>query len=127
MHLDSQEVFSDGQAIAGAVVFSTNSFKFGKGDALLNPVFVAEVAENFAGGTGVEVELQTATDAAFTTPVTLFKAPVVLADLKKGNKVVIVRVPYGNLGFQRVKYTPTGTFTAGKFDTYLAPQVDLAN
>jgi hypothetical protein len=127
MVIDSQEIFSDKQAVLGAAVVSTNSFKFGKGDALLNPVLIVEVEEDFAGGTSLDIALETAADSGFASPTTLLKVSPVTANLKKGNRVVVARVPYGNLGWQQLRYTPAGTFTAGKISAYFAPQVDVAN
>jgi len=123
--IDNETVLGEGQAVTSAAVNSTNVLKTGAGDAVVNPFIISKVSTAFAGGTSLQIELQTASDEAFTSPKTLISKTALLADLTANAEVVNERIPYGGLGYYRVKYTPTGTFTAGAIDSYIVPQADM--
>ena len=80
MLLDTQNLFSDAQAIT-ATAASDNVVRFGKGDISFLPLLI-QVVEDFATLTSLTVKVQTASDSAFTTPVDLASTTIAVADLK---------------------------------------------
>ena len=117
MILDEQALFSNNQAVT-ADAASTNIIKLGTGEFASGtpiPIFI-QVSEAFNNLTSIDVKVQTATDAAFTTPVTLATQTMLLANLTKGAESSINFLPKGNLGYIRLYYDITGTTpTTGKF------------
>ena len=119
MLYDLESIFSDNQAVTTTAT-STNVIRMGKGQlkevsyGTPTPLRI-QVTEDFVGCTSIDFEVQTATDAAFTTPVSLVKTgAIAVASLKAGYVAPINFIPKGNLGFMRTKYTVVGTATAGK-------------
>lgn len=79
-----------------------------------------------AGGTKIVASLETSDTEAFTTATTLFQTPeILLAALTAATEQARVRLPLGCKQYLRMKYTATGTFTAGKVETYLTPDIDI--
>lgn len=110
MILDEQALFSNNQAIT-ADAASTNAVKLGAGEFASGtpiPIFI-QVTEAFNNLTSLEIKVQTAADAAFTTPVTLASQTILLANLTKGAESSLIFLPKGNLGFVRLYYDVTGT------------------
>ena len=121
MLLDAQNLFSENQAITTGTIASTNVVKFGKNDVSYVPIII-QVTSAFSDLTSLAVNIQTATDAAFTSPVTLLSASLPLASLTAGAKFPISYLPKGNLGYIRLTYVvtaaqntteSTGKITAG--------------
>lgn len=120
MLLDKEALFSDKQAITQSAA-STDVIHTAKGKikeiAFGRPMpLIIQVEEDFATCTSVKVGVQTATDAAFTNPVTLAEtAAIPVASLKAGYRFPINYMPKGNLGYTRLYYTVAGSnATAGK-------------
>lgn len=115
MILDEQSLFSNLQAVT-ADAASTNILKFDGEVAFGTPVEVfIQIAEAFNNLTSLEIKLQTATDAAFTSPVTLVSQTILLTNLTLGAESTIEFLPKGNLGYLRLYYDITGsTPTTGK-------------
>lgn len=122
MLLDAEALFSDNQEITTAAV-STNVVKMASTEHKMTEVsygtpipLLIQVTQDFENVAEVQVDVQTATDEAFTTPKTLCSATLVGA-LKAGTKFPINYIPKGNLGYMRLNYTPTAeagkTITAG--------------
>ncbi len=121
MLLDKETLFSDCQKVTAAAasenVIHTAAGHF-KEIAFGQPIpLLIQVVEDFVNATKVQVDVQTASDEAFTTPTTLASATLNAADLKAGSKFPINFVPKGNLGYMRLYYTPSAdtskTITAG--------------
>ena len=131
MRLDSQAIFSDVQKITAAAV-STNVIKMASTEHNMTEVafgtpipLLIQVVEDFAGATALKVEVQTSATENFATPVTLVTAEeTTAAKLVAGYKFPIISVPKGNLGYMRLKYTPTGTVTAGAITAGIVDAVD---
>lgn len=131
MRLDNQMLFSDAQAIT-ATAASTNVVEMSKGNGKFSEVafgkpipILIKVDEDFNTLTSLTVAVQTATDAAFTTPVTLVESTLALAKLKTGAKFPVKEVPAGNLGFMRLYYTVTGSNpSTGKITAGIVDAVD---
>ena len=130
MRLDSQAIFSDAQKITAAAV-STNVVKMASTENGLTEVafgapvpLLIQVVEDFAGLTSLKVEVQTSATEDFASPKTLVAAEAVLAELKAGFKFPIIQLPKGNLGYMRIKYTPTGSATAGAITAGVVDAVD---
>jgi len=116
MRLDKRNLFSDAQAVTSSAVASTNVIETGGGSGAGNPVGMAvQVVEAFAGGTSLKVGIETCATEGFSSGVvTLVESTLALAALTAGARFPLNFLPEGDLGFIRLKYTPTGTFTAGK-------------
>ena len=119
MLLDLENSFSKEQAITASAA-STNVLKANgalKEIAFGNPLPLRiQVVEDFATCTSVEFKVQTATDAAFTTPVDLATTgAVAVANLKAGYVAPILYMPKGNKGYLRLYYSVVGSnATTGK-------------
>lgn len=124
MIFDRAETFSNAQAIT-ATTASTNVIDTGQpGQVYLAATALARdlgkgvsvplairVVQNFNNLTSLQISYQVATDAAFTTPVTIIQSPAyTLAQLNGGAFINPDRVPSGaNLRYHRLLYTVTGT------------------
>lgn len=120
MLYDLENLFSNNQAIT-ADAASTNVVKMAAGVlkevAFGTPIPLRiQVTEDFATLTSLNIKVQTATDAAFTTPVTLAETgDIAVASLKAGYVAPINFIPKGNKGYMRLYYDVTGSnATAGK-------------
>jgi hypothetical protein len=126
MLFDQQLLFSDAQSVT-ATANSTNILDTagprdpGAGETLQLVVMVTEAAAA-AGSATVEFVLETASDAAFTSPAQLFSSGAVgKAALTLGARTVSASVPPGAQRYLRVAYRVTnGPLTAGKFTAGLA-------
>ncbi len=131
--LDTQLRFSSNQSVSGtgATVASTNYYDTGAaasdvgvGEPLSLQVDVGSTA--FAGGTSVQVAIQTDSDPAFATAlVTIPLTPAVAvasatarANLFKG------RLPYGLKRYIRVAYITVGAVSAGSANAFAAKDIE---
>lgn len=74
----------------------------------------------------VTFDLQTATDSAFTTPVTLSSSGAISrATLVAGNVPFQPIIPPGCLRYLRAYYTSNGTIQAGKIDARILLEGDI--
>lgn len=121
MYVDNNTFLSNAQAVTATAV-STNIIDTQAASEAVGTEcyieFLVNTAATAAGAATVQFELQTATDAAFTAPVTLFITGAIgKATLVAGYRPAVVRIPTGSLRFLRANYTvATGPLTAGKFD-----------
>lgn len=140
MILDQNTIFSDKQAIV-ATANSTNSIdlqapgvtydgvqlrkNFGVGGKIPLLIMLTQAFNNL---TSLDIVVQTATDAAFTSPVEHIRMKVLLADLKKGYKTPIEVVPQGVKNrYMRLRYEVTGTApTTGAITAGIVAAVDDA-
>lgn len=120
MLYDKENLFSENQAIT-ADAASTNVIKITNGQlkevAFGTPIPLRiQVTEDFATLTSLNIKVQTATDAAFTTPVDLAETgAIAAATLKAGYVAPINFIPKGNKGYMRLYYDVTGSnATTGK-------------
>lgn len=120
MLYDKENLFSENQAIT-ADAASTNVIKITNGQlkevAFGTPIPLRiQVTEDFATLTSLNIKVQTATDAAFTTPVDLAETgAIAAATLKTGYVAPINFIPKGNKGYMRLYYDVTGSnATTGK-------------
>ena len=119
MLLDTQNLFSDNQAITTGTIYSTNVVKFGSGDVSFVPLLI-QVVNDFTNLTSLTVKVQTSSSENFSSSTDLAQSTVLLADLKAGKKFPINYLPEGNLGYIRLAYVTegetsetTGKITAG--------------
>lgn len=117
MLFDAENLFSDDQAVT-ADAASTNIIDTGaaKDAALGRPVEInVQVTEAFNTLTSLGIQVQTATDEAFTTPVVLATETIALADLVVGKRFSLRYLPEGCLRYVRLYYDVTGVApTTGK-------------
>lgn len=110
--IDAELEFSDSQAITASAVSTnvadvTNLGDLGSGNLL--PLEVV-VKADFDALTSLTIEVQEATDAAFTTPIVLASQSVLLAALVAGFRANFNVVPHtANSGYLRMNYTVVGT------------------
>ncbi len=75
---------------------------------------IVQVVAAFAGGTSLQPVLQTATDVAMTSPISLVTGPVIpLASLTAGAQFSLGKVPAGALRALRMNYVIAGTMSGG--------------
>ena len=125
--LDAKLILLNETAITSSAVSTTPVLDLGaEGDAVVQPCLNICATQGFEGGTSIEFKLQTADDAAFTSPATLGVWSAALADLTKVFKV-IQRLPYGLKRYLKLTATPTGTFTAGKVKAFITwgPEIPM--
>lgn len=111
MFLDKQMMFSEDQGPITATAASTNVLDMGLGDAGKTEMgLYLRITEAFNNLTSLGIKLQTATDAAFTTPVDLpAQVTPLLAALTLNSEHLKIDVPVGCLRYLRLYYTVTGT------------------
>lgn len=131
MKRDAQLEYSVAQAVT-VTAASTNVIDQGAaGDALggYGPLYLvvrSVAAATAAGAATVTVELQTDSDPAFGTAVTLFSTGALAKTVFTANTwVVRVALPIGMKRYSRLNYTiATGPLTAGTFDAFLTDMID---
>ena len=129
MIFDRTLLFSNAQAVTASVASTDNidtlptGTVYGAAAALVKDIgkgqtipIVAQVVEDFNNLTSLTAAVQTATDAAFTSPKDVQSQTKVLADLKAGANFNFGTVPLGtSQRFVRLYYTVTGSApTTGK-------------
>ena len=115
MLLDSQNLFSNAQAITGSAV-SENVVVMCEGEVAFGtpkPLLI-QVVEDFAGATSLTVEIETAPSADFAEKVVLASATLKASELVAGAQFPINYLPKGNKGYMRLAYSVEGTATSGK-------------
>ncbi|MBR1617477.1 hypothetical protein IJ670_04930 [bacterium] len=126
MLLDTQNLFSDNQAMTTGNIMSQNVVKFGKGNVCNLPIII-QVTDDFETLTSLTVTIQTSVDEEFTNPVDLATSTLALSALKKGALFPLSYLPEGNLGYMRIKYTCTGSSaeTTGKITAGVVASKDI--
>ena len=125
MLLDTQNLFSDNQAITTGTIYSTNTVKFGLGNVSFVPLLI-QVVNDFTNLTSLTVKVQTSATSDFASSVDLAQSTVLLADLKAGKRFPINYLPQGNLGYMRLAYVTAGetSETTGKITAGVAAGID---
>lgn len=128
---DNLLVFSEAQAVTASAASTSVVDTLAAGDAM-KPSAIFECLIDTTclasgGASNVTFELQTATDEAFTTPITLLKtAAIAKATLVAGYKPISAPIPTGAKRYLRAYYTvDTNNLTAGKIDAYIADTSDV--
>ena len=126
MYVDKLLQFSDAQALTATAV-STNVIPLssdrdiGIGEPMAAVVFITTAADYTAGNETYQFTLQTATDAAFTSAVTVVASGVINGDDLPLGKKIVLPIGHANLRFLRVNYTLGGTTPTATVDAYLSP------
>lgn len=127
MLLDGETQFSNRQAITTTAV-STNIIDLGATGTRANNTspltrdiggwvedLLIQVTQDFAGGTSVQVQMQTDDNVAFASPTVVAQtAAIPVASLKAGYRFPLSGFPVGTSErFVRLNYVVAGTMTAG--------------
>tara|TARA_R110000822_G_scaffold150664_3_gene289791 strand:+ start:69 stop:497 length:429 start_codon:yes stop_codon:yes gene_type:complete len=126
MYVDKLLQFSAAQALTATAV-STNVIDLGLdrdigiGEPMAAVAFIKVAADFTAGNETYKFTLQTATDAAFTSAVTVVESGVINGDELALGKKVVLPMGHTNLRYLRVNYTLAGTTPTATVDTYLSP------
>ena len=116
MVYDGENTFCWKKALSGTTTGTSDVVHTGAGDAG-NPLILYATAP--AASSDLTIELQTASNEAFTSAVTLGTYT-----LKKDDGLK-AKVPYGDLGYMRIKYTGSAALTAGTLTAALVFDADL--
>jgi hypothetical protein len=128
---DAKLVYSDAQAVTASAASASVLDHQAAGDALGMELYLVVLVDTTADSAGdaatVQVALQTSSDEAFTSPVTLIEtAAIAQASVTAGAYLVKAKLPIGLLRYSRVYFTiGTENLTAGKFDAFLTPNVEV--
>lgn len=126
MYIDALLQFSNAQALTATAV-STNLIDLGSdrdigiGEPMAAVVTVGVSADFTAGNETYQFTLQTATDAAFTTAVTVVSTAVINGSALAAGKKVVLPMGHENLQFLRINYTLGGTTPTATVDAFLTP------
>jgi hypothetical protein len=126
MILDNLLKFSDAQALTTTAV-STNVIDLGLdrdigiGEPMALVVTVGVAADFTTGDETYQVTLQTATDAAFTSPITVIASAAINGDELAAGTSVVLPMGFTNLQYLRVNYTLAGTTPTATVDAFLQP------
>lgn len=136
MITDKLLMFSDGQTVT-ATAASEKALEVGGDEVAKTLNLCVQVKEAFAGLTSLAVSVETtdksaagdghepSSQASDWTTLVSFPAAA-LARLKAGERPWgFAKLPFGLKKFVRVKYTVTGTGTAGKVDAFLTPSLEV--
>lgn len=125
MFVDSKLELSDAQALTVTAV-STNvipvSGNIGPGEPMAVAVTVNVAADTTTGDETYQFVIQTATDAAFTTPVNLMATEAFDGTTLLEGTTFMVPIGTNNLAFLRMNYVLAGTTPLITVDAHLQPQ-----
>lgn len=123
MLMDKQNQLSNAQAVLGAALFSTNVIDLGPNSWAGNsvgdraaPEIHFSIDTTFLSGTSLKIELVSADNEAMNSGLVVHEASdaLLLAELTAGSRVRFMpNIPLQAKRYFGVRYTPTGTFTAG--------------
>lgn len=125
MLIDQNAVFSDKQAVSATAVSTHTVDQGAAGDARTGLYAVVRTDEAFAGVTELKVELQTSDAEDFASAKTLLAVTAAGAGLVKDVQLLKAAVPAGALRYLRMKYTVTGSGTAGELSAFLTDMPGL--
>ena len=130
MFVDSKLELSDAQALTATAV-STNvlpvSGNIGPGEPMAIAVTVNVAADTAQANETYQFVLQTATDAAFTSPVNLMTTEAFDGSTLLEGTTFMVPVGSNNLAFLRMNYVLGGTSPSITVDAHLQPQSMIDN
>jgi hypothetical protein len=118
---------SAAQAVTTTVVSTNIIDQLAVGSAYGRECFVKFLIRTGFAGTGtVQFELQSATDAAFTTPITMFlTGAIAVATLVAGYVPAVIKLPLGESRYLRANYTTTSSPTTGTIDCDIVMDADV--
>lgn len=121
--VDLESMYSDQQAITTTDVSDNYvDFSQSRNTAVGRKAvkLFCRVNEAFVGGTSVQIQFQSATDSAFTSPTTHFETPAIAtASLVAGYEFNLPAIPNTIDRYTRVRYVVVGTYTAGEVTTLI--------
>lgn len=112
MITDGENMFALSMTLSTAITGAGFEIKVGKGESYEPMKMATKIKSGTGTSPSLKVTIQTATDAAFTSPVDLAEFTI----SGTGDKVHTIPIPRGNLGYLRLaldsSYTG-GTLTSG--------------
>ena len=130
MYIDAQLKFSDAQALTATAV-STNVVDLGVdrdigiGETQAVAVFVGVDADFTTGDETYQFTVQTSSDEAFTSPVTVVNSAAINGDELASGATVVLPIGYENLQYLRVNNVLAGTTPTITIDAVLMPMNDI--
>lgn len=124
---DNNLVLSSAQAVTATAVSTNIIDQLAVGAAYGNECFVRFLIRTGFGGSGtVQFEFDSATDAAFTTPIVMFiTGAIAVATLVAGYIPARIKLPLGESRYLRANYTTTGSPTTGTIDCDIVMDIDV--
>ena len=116
MIYDAENTFFWKKALNGTTTANSDVIKTGPGDAVC-PLTLFMQAVGASGD--LTMTLETAADEAFSSAVELGEYTL------KKDGTVKAKIPYGDLGYLRLKYTGAAQLTSGTLTAALVMDVDL--
>ena len=126
MYVDKLLKLSDAQALTATAV-STNVIDLssdrdiGIGEPMGLVVTVGVAADYTSSDETYKFTLQTATDAAFSSAVTVFETAALAGNTLPAGAKVVIPLGHENLQFLRVNYTLAGTSPSATVDAFITP------
>lgn len=130
MILDFQNQMSDAQALTATAV-STDVLdldrddNIGKGEPMAVVVPVVVAADYTTTDETYQFTVQTSTDEAFSSPITVVDSGTINGDVLTAGYKVVLPIGHSNERYLRVSYTLGGTTPSVTVDAYLVPLSDI--
>ncbi|MBR3603334.1 MAG: hypothetical protein IKL48_01370 [Elusimicrobiaceae bacterium] len=125
MLIDTSLLLSDKQAVVASGASEHVIDQTAAGDMAGHVMVVAQVAEDFAGLSGLKISLQTSNQADFAGMEELAAVSLKTEDLKAGKTLLKMVLPLGAKRYIRGYYDVTGSATAGKLSLFLTDCSDM--
>lgn len=126
MILDSLLQLSNAQSLTATAV-STNVIDLGSdrdvgvGEPMAAVVTIGVAADYTSTNETYQFTLQTATDEAFSSPVTVVSSAAINGDELPAGAKVVLPIGHSNLRYLRVSYTLAGTTPTATVDAFISP------
>lgn len=125
--LNQFKVASNTPFAVNATAVTTDALFIGPGGVAYDSLYLTVLLTTaFTAGSLTSVTLQTATDQAFTTPITLQVNTIPASiDQTKANFLWQQNLPLNTLGYVRLILTPTGTGAGGQIAAVITEEAPL--
>ena len=118
MYVDKNTLFSDQQSVSATATSDIVDLYPGYSGG--DRPFILALASDFQGTGSVEIQLESAADASFTSSRRVASFPVRASELAAGGEVLAISLPRNVERYVRLKYVVRGTITSLKLSAMLA-------